>query len=573
MKGLRLWPAILIEVAYVVVAYGYKLFGSTNVQSFVGLAIVPLAAALLLVIWWLAASRAPVLDRLVGFVLYVAALTGVVLSQKSNGPMLLAYALPAMTTGLVVLLVATYRLRWPMRRWVLVAFIVICGGTFAAMRVETIGGNLAPIVAWRWSLTPEERSQALPRAEAQGVAVLPAQLDPGDWPGFRGPARDGRLVGVRFSTHWTKPPREIWRRKVGAAWSSFAAVGDYVFTQEQRGGEELVTCYRAATGEPVWVRQANARYKDTMGLGPRATPAYAQGKLYAQGATGLLQCLDAATGRTIWTRNLTADANTRVPGYGFASSPLVVGDRVIAFSCGSEGKSVIAYDLASGEVAWRAGHRTSGYSSPHLALIAGVPQVLMVTDLGLQSFLPETGAPLWEHPWKTKRSSRCIQPLVVGNDSVLVCATAATGSGLVRVQKQDKTWSVQEAWTTKTFRSYFNDCVFHQGYGYGYDGDRFACIDIKTGERRWTGKRYSGQVLLVADLEVLLVLSEAGEVVLVQATPDRFSEIAQFKALSSKTWNHPVVAHGKLFVRNSEEAACFELPPVVPLPGEAQKGP
>jgi outer membrane protein assembly factor BamB len=573
VKGLRLWPAILIEVAYVAAAYGFKLFASTNVQSFVGLALVPLAAALLLVIWWLAASRAPGLDRLLGFVLYVGALAGVVLSQRSNGPMLLAYALPTMSTGLVVMLAATYRLRWPTRRWVLVGFIAVCGGTFAALRVETIGSNLAPIVAWRWSPTPEGRSQALPPAVAQGVAALPAQLDSGDWPGFRGPARDGRLTGVRFSTNWARPPREIWRRKVGAAWSSFAAVGDYLFTQEQRGGEELVTCYRAVTGEPVWVRPVQARYRDTMGLGPRATPAYDRGQLYAQGATGLLQCLEASTGRVIWTRDLAKDAATRVPGYGFASSPLVAGDRVIVFSGAGEGRSVIAYDRASGAIAWRAGHGGSGYSSPHLARLGDVPQVLMASDFGLQSFLPATGARLWEHAWKVKQYSRCIQPLVVGDDSVLLAATAATGSGLLRIQKQDQAWKVQEAWMTKSFRSYFNDCVCHQGHGYGFDGDRFACLDLKTGERRWTGQRYSGQVLLVADLELLLVLSEAGEVILVPATPDRFTEIARFKALSGKTWNHPVVAHGRLFVRNSEEAACFELLPVAPLPRAPEKGP
>jgi outer membrane protein assembly factor BamB len=351
---------------------------------------------------------------------------------------------------------------------------------------------------------------------------------------------------------------------VGPAWSSFAAVGDYVFSQEQRGGKELVTCYRAATGEAVWVNQVSARYKDTLGLGPRATPAYDRGKLYTQGATGLLQCLDASTGQTLWKRNLTTDANTGVPGYGFASSPLVVADRVIAFSCGGEGKSVVAYDRVSGEIAWLAGQRTSGYSSPHLALLVGVPQVLMVSDFGLQSLLPETGACLWEHPWKAKQYARCIQPLLVGDDSVVLCATGATGSGRLRIQKQDNTWSAKGEWTTKSFRSYFNDCVFHQGYGYGYDGDRFACIDVQTGERRWSGKRYSGQVLLIADMGVLLVLSEAGDVVLVPATPERFSEIAHFKALSGKTWNHPVVAHGRLFVRNAEEAACFELPPVPP---------
>jgi outer membrane protein assembly factor BamB len=242
---------------------------------------------------------------------------------------------------------------------------------------------------------------------------------------------------------------------------------------------------------------------------------------------------------------------------------LVIGDCVIEFSCGSDGKSVIAYDRNSGDIAWVAGHGSAGYSSPHFAIIDGIPQVLMVSNFGLQSFLPESGASLWEYPWKAKYP-RCIQPLVVGNDAVMLCATADTGSGLFRIKKDNNTWQVKEAWTTKHFRSYFNDGVFHDGYAYGFDGDRLACVDMKTGESRWTGKRFGGQVLLIVDMHVLLVLSESGDVALVEATPERFTEITQFKALSGKTWNHPVVAHGKLFVRNAEEAACFELPSVLP---------
>ena len=212
-----------------------------------------------------------------------------------------------------------------------------------------------------------------------------------------------------------------------------------------------------------------AHYQDTMGLGPRATPTFDRGKLYIQGATGLLQCLDASSGQLIWKRNLCTDASTGVPGYGFASSPLVIGDCVIEFSCGSDGKSVIAYDRNSGDIAWVAGHGSAGYSSPHFAIIDGIPQVLMVSNFGLQSFLPESGASLWEYPWKAKYP-RCIQPLVVGNDSVMLCATADTGSGLFRIKKDNNTWQVKEVWTTKHFRSYFNDGVFHDGYAFMHHG-------------------------------------------------------------------------------------------------------
>ena len=184
----------------------------------------------------------------------------------------------------------------------------------------------------------------------------------------------------------------------------------------------------------------------------------------------------------------------------------------------------------------------------------------ILPDARIAASDPETGIPLWEHLWKIKTNPRCVQPLVVDGQHIVLGATGTAGSRLLRIQKKDASWDIKEEWTTKAFRPYFNDCVSHKGYIYGFDGDRFACIDLKTGERRWEGKRYSGQLLLFPDMDTILVLSEAGDVVLIQATPERFNEIARFKALTGKTWNHPVVAHGKLFVRNAEEAACFELP-------------
>lgn len=557
---LRLWPGVLILLGYLAVSFGFWQLASTNVQSFIALALVPLAATLLLSLWWLFASRIPVKDRLLGLLLAVGAMAGVVFSQHANGSMLLAYALPALMTGVVVLLALTFRLRWAVRRWVLVVFVLLCGATFMALRADTIGGNLAPIVSWRWQATEAERSSAFARTDARGTAALPAEAGPEDWPAFLGAARDGHLPGVKLSTDWTTPPRELWRRKVGPGWSSFTAVGDYVFTQEQRGGDEVCLCYAAASGDEVWLNHVEARYEDTMGLGPRATPSFDRGKLYVQGATGILQCLDAATGNTVWKRDLSKDAETGVPGYGFSSSPLVLGDQVIEFSCGGEGKNVVAYDRLSGELRWRAGHGASTYSSPQVVTLGNVPQLLLVSNYGLQAFVPETGAALWDHEWRVGTNPRCVQPLVVGADKVLLGTTGTTGSRLLQVQGDNNAWTVKELWTTKRFRPYFNNFVLHKGLCYGFDGDRIVCLDLDTGERRWEGKRFGGQLLLLPDMDALLVLSEKGEVVLLRAIPDQYSELARFQALHGKTWNHPVIAHGKLFVRNAEEAACFTLP-------------
>ncbi len=563
---LRIWPAVVIVLVYAAVAYGFSLLASTAMQSIIGMAGVPLIALVLLTAWWLAASRAPARDRFWGLGLFIAALGATVLTQKANGPILLVYAMPAMMTGIVAVLAVTFWLRWPVRRWIVLLYMVVCTGVFIAMRVDTVGGDLAPYVSWRWNANAEESSNALAVSDVHGTAVLPPQPGPGDWPGFRGAARDSRVLGTTFSTDWSAPPKELWRKRIGEGWSSFAVLGEYIFTQEQRGDKELVTCSLAGTGEDVWVNSVDASRDDTMGAGPRATPTFDQGKLFTQGATGIIQCLDAATGTTVWKRDLTQDTESKVPTWGFSSSPLVTGDLVITFSGEGNGKSAIAYRRASGEVAWRAGHGSPVYSSPHFAVLADVPQILMTSDFGIESFVPETGVSLWEHPWKIKTTPRCVQPLLVSSGLVMVGTTFSLGSRLLQIQKEDSSWDIKEAWTTKSFRPYFNDSVLHKGYCYGFDGDRLACIDIKTGERRWNGNRYGGQLLLLVDMDVLLVLSEAGEAVLIQAVPDRFNEVARFKAITGKTWNHPVVAHGKLFVRNAEEAACFELSPSATSP-------
>ena len=553
---LRVWPALVILLLQFIASQIVSAFGSTNIHSAIGLAVVPISAAVLLALWWLALSRAPILDRILGLLLLAVTIWCV---KYSRGTMLLTFAVPAMTTGLVLILALTSRLRWAVVRWVTVAYVLGCAGVFVSLRVDEIGSGLAPVLSWRWSPTEVESSAAIPVLKANRTAVLPAQAGPADWPGFRGPARDGILPGTRFSTDWSTAPRELWRKPIGSGWSSFTAVGDYVFTQEQRGTEELVTCYEAATGADVWVNRTPAEFKDDMGLGPRATPTFSDGKLYTQGCTGVLQCLDAATGNTLWKRDLTKDAGARVPGYGFSSSPLILGGLVITFAGRSEGKSAVAYDRATGEVAWRAGHNTAVYTSPQLFVIAGVPQVLMVCDYGLQSFVPETGAPLIDYPWEAEINPRCVQP-VVADDRVMVGTTGFMSARMLHVQHSDAAWTVKEEWTSKKFRPYFNDGVLYKGFYYGFDGERLACVDIKTGERRWEGKRYGGQLVFLADMEMLLVLGDAGDVALVPVTPERFSETARFKAISGKTWNHPTIAHGRLFVRNAAEAACFELP-------------
>jgi outer membrane protein assembly factor BamB len=382
-----------------------------------------------------------------------------------------------------------------------------------------------------------------------------------EWPGFRGPHRDSVIRGVRINTDWAaSPPVELWRRPIGPAWSSFAVDGDVFYTQEQRGADEIVAAYRLRTGDAVWRHRDAVRfYESNGGAGPRATPAVSNGRVYTLGATGILNALNAATGAVVWSRNAAADTNQTVPDWGIASSPLVIDDLVIVGVAGH----LAAYDIGTGAPRWFGPTGGGGYSSPHLATIDGVPQILLLRGSRTISVAVADGTLLWDHTWQPGVS--IVQPALTGEGHVLIAGGDAMGGlGLRRIAVGRGTagWTVDERWTSRGLKPYFNDFVVHKSYAFGFDGSILACIALTDGTRTWKGGRYGhGQLVLLPDQEMLLVLSEDGELALVSATPDRFKELARFPALHGKTWNHPVVVGGVLLVRNGEEMAAFRLSP------------
>jgi outer membrane protein assembly factor BamB len=409
----------------------------------------------------------------------------------------------------------------------------------------------------------------VPSAPAQPIVEIPAEatkpevprapMPPvAEWPGFRGPGRDSVVRGVQIGTDWsTSPPVELWRRAIGPGWSSFAVAGDLVYTQEQRGDDEIVACYRLSTGEPVWRHRDQVRFWESNGgAGPRATPTLYGGRVYAFGATGILNALDAATGKLLWTRQVATDANRVVPEWGFASSPLVIDDIVVVAAAGT----LVAYDREEGERRWQGPRYGGSYSSPHRTTIDGVDQILLLGGPGVISVSPATGAVLWEHKWVP---GAIVQPALTGDGDVLVNAIATTGGVATRrlhVTRQADQWNVEERWTTNGLKPFFNDFVIHKGHAYGFDNNILSAIDLTDGARKWKGGRFgNGQLLLLADQDLLLVLSEDGELALVSATPDKFTEVSRRPVLNAKTWNHPVLIGHVLLIRNGEEMAAFRL--------------
>ena len=601
-KPLRLWPGVVIVVLQLFAMLLLPLvMPGAGAMTILG----GLAGALLVLLWWLFFSRAPWSERLGAIVVMViAALATWPFLHESiknglMGRMFFVYLIPVLSVALVAWAVASRGRSGAPRRASMIAAILLACGAFTLLRTDGITGEADSDFEWRWTPTPEERllaqardesldsARGIPAASAPATAVEPEKppatrpeaaaavptpsptageaADPmpakgeAEWPGFRGPARDGTARAGRIDSDWSrKPPVELWRRPIGPGWSSFAVTGDLVFTQEQRGDDEVVSGYRLSTGAPVWKHRDRLRfYESNGGPGPRATPTVHNGRLYTFGATGLLNSLDARSGAVVWSRDVATDIAREVPGWGFTSSPLVFNDLVIVAAAGQ----LAAYDLATGKQRWVGPTGGAGYSSPHLLTIDGVPQVLLLRGSRTVSVAPADGTLLWEDSWLA--GVGIVQPALVGTSDVLITTgDAMGGQGMRRitVSRTSSGWNVEERWTTRGLKPYFNDFVVHKGHAFGFDGSILACIDLENGERRWKGGRYGhGQMVLLPDQDLILVLSEEGELALINATADGFSEVARFKAIEGKTWNHPVLVGDVVLVRNGEEMAAFRL--------------
>jgi hypothetical protein len=551
------------------------------------------------------------------------------MTGAGQGMLIYILPIPYYALALVAWALATRPLQGGARLASMAAAMLIVAAPFAMMRTDGVMGGGGFQMHWRWTATAEERllaeanDQPKPLPPSPPAAVTPAEpvaataeapstsLGAGkpaappaapatvpapakteapvraatetpaglamsagasggagrtrvEWPGFRGPDRDSVIHGVRINTDWSaSPPVQVWRRPIGPGWSSFAVSGDLLYTQEQRGDEEMISCYRVSTGEPVWRHRDPVRfYESNGGAGPRATPTLDTGRVYTFGATGILNALDARTGAVRWSHNVAAEGKVATPTWGFSASPLVIDDVVIVAASGV----LAGYDRVTGKQRWLNPSKGGSYSSPHRVTIEGVEQVVFLGGPGVMSVAPADGKLLWESAWD---GGAIVQPGVTEDGDILINAMSmmgGVGTRRLHVTHPAEGWKVEERWTSRGLKPYFNDFVVHKGHAFGFDGSILSCINLADGERKWKGGRYgNGQLVLLADQDVLLVISEEGELALVSATPDKFTELAKFPVFDAKTWNHPVLIGDLLLVRNGEEMAAFRLALAGPL--------
>ncbi len=394
----------------------------------------------------------------------------------------------------------------------------------------------------------------VPEVETPAPAASPSRKPPRPpyWTDFRGPRRDGRYDEMEILANW--PARgltPLWKQPAGGGYASFVVAEGRAFTIEQRRDQEVVVAYQLLTGRELWTHGWKAEFRESMGGdGPRATPTWRQGRIYAHGAEGELRCLDAATGKVVWSQNTLTDTGATNLHWGMACSPLIVDDTVVAVS----GNSLVAYDKLTGSRVWKALDEKQAYTSPMLVTLAGRRQILTVSAKRVLGLAVEDRAVLWDFPWTTEYDVNSSQPLLVGENRVFISAGYGHGAALLEVGAG----GVRTVWQNIRMKNRFNGSVLYEGHVYGLDEGILACVNVETGELKWKGGRYGyGQVLLAGGR--LVITSERGEVVLVKATPERHQEVARFSAIEGKTWNNPAIAGGLLLVRNAAEMACFRV--------------
>ena len=383
------------------------------------------------------------------------------------------------------------------------------------------------------------------------------------WTGFRGPRHDGHYTEQPIRTDWDSNAPELrWKQPCGGGYGSFAIANGVAFTIEQRREKEAVVAYDLKIGWELWVNDWEARFFEQMGgEGPRTSPAYHDGKVYALGGRGEFRCIDAKTGESIWRHDVVGENGCKVLYFGCGASPLVFDDKVLVFTgvpTGADAKGVVAYHKDTGDVVWRAIDEQIGYASPAVAEILGDRQLLVFSANYFRGLNPENGEEMWKFPWNDQHDNSIAQPVIVSSNRVFISAGYGKGCAMLEISRTDGKWSAEELWKNIFMKNKLSSSVLHDGYLYGLDEDRLVCMDPETGRKQWKDGRYGyGQIILAAGH--IVVACGDGDLALVKCNPNQHEEVTRFSVLGGKTWNHPALADGMLLMRNAATMACFNV--------------
>lgn len=402
-----------------------------------------------------------------------------------------------------------------------------------------------------------------------------------DWPQWRGPHRDGVVRTANLNTDWPSDgPPLLWKKDIPLGYSSFAVKDGRLYSLFQQGDKEVVGCWRVQDGEEVWRHEYDCHANVRDYPGPRSTPTLDGDRLYTVGSDGTLLCLDAATGSPHWQKDLLHEFQASPPKWGVAFSPLIDGDLLFTSPGGPNGNSLAAFNKITGELVWKRLDDIAGYSSPIAVTIAGTRQILFFMGDALVAVRPGDGELCWRYPWETFADVNAATPLVFQarhgdqiHDYVFISSGYDRGCAVLKiVPTKAGGFHARKVYSGKQMCSHFASPVRRGEYLYGIDNARLACLDLRTGKVMWTRPGCNKGSLLRAN-DSLIVLGEDGRLWLLDASPEKHEPRADARPLrGGRCWTMPVLAEGKLFLRNERQMQCLDLTKSPSSDGEHPRG-
>jgi len=384
-----------------------------------------------------------------------------------------------------------------------------------------------------------------------GVWVVTAEG--ADWPNFRGPNHNGVSGEAGWSATWPKEgPKVLWKATLGTGFCSIAVSGGRAYSMGNVDNKDILYCFDASTGKEIWKQSYPCPLfkKDHEG-GPSATPTVDGDFIYTFSKNGDALCFKAANGQIVWQKNLPKELGIKYPTWYFASSAFVA-DNLIILNAGTAG---IALNKTDGKVVWQSGNGPPGYATAVPFMMGSEKCVAFAGCNEIIGIVAATGKVLWKFPWKTDYDINAADPIISG-DTVFVSSGYNHGCALLKIEGDKAT----EVWKNKNMRNHFNSCVLWDGYLYGFDESTLRCLDFKTGEVKWSQEGLGKGSLMIAGGK-LVILSERGKIVIAQASPDGFKELAGAQILTGKCWTVPVLANGKIYARNNPDGqlVCIDV--------------
>ena len=418
----------------------------------------------------------------------------------------------------------------------------------------------------------DEASADKLRELSAAAAKTPAAAQTGmDWPQWRGPNRDGVSTETGLLESWPEQGLNVlWSQPSGDGYSSVVVANGRVVTMVQDGKDEAVVSWDAATGKELWRYKYPAHFRHRQfGDGPRSTPAIADDHVYTVGGTGIMHCLKLTTDRTngemVWRKDLRAEFGAPQLDWGISFSPLVEKERVYIMPGGPNGKSLAALDCKTGAVVWQNLDDDASYSSPVAADLVGRRQIVFLTAERLLSVAPDSGMLLWEFPWPAGPAhtpSSITTPLVIHRDIgdyVFVSSGYDKGSALIKIEADGTGFRASQVYKNLNLRTVFSSCVCRDDFIYGFDDVNLVCLDLRSGKKKWKEYGFGRGSLALADGH-LIILSDQGTLALAAADPQEYREVSRFQHSDQRsTWTVPVIADGRLYVRDWTRVVCYEL--------------